>query len=107
MLRASGRIRTAFLRKTRNAVQHTRGAESIRRRANRSMADGLLFFSCEHKNESRNIVTHSIAGAQRDLDSVHDWGEAHAGRRNQVVRGCRAGRRLAEARRLLAYGSWR
>ena len=68
------------------------------------MASGLLFFSCDHENESRSIFTHRFTGPERDFDSVRHWREARIGWRNQVVRGGHSGRQLAEAGRLLAHG---
>ena len=62
----------------------------------------ILFGTCE--NDSTSSLADCFSGAKRDLDSVRDWGEARAGRRNQMVRGRRPRRQLAEVGRLLAHG---
>src|SRR6266436_1657445 len=91
------------LRKLRNAVQHTREAESIDSPPHQWMLGCLLFSSRGDENKWANAVAHSFAGAQRDLDFVRDGSEERPCRCDQVVRGCRARRQTAEGWRLLAY----
>jgi hypothetical protein len=67
-------------------VQHTRGAESIHASASRRAPGCLLSSSGNHESESANTFAHSLAGSERDLDSVRHRSEARSGGRNQVVR---------------------
>ncbi len=73
-------------------------------RVSQSIRGRLLFFSNTYENDSTSSLADCFSGAQRDVDPVLHWSQAIARRRNQVVRGCRSRRRLAEAGRLLAHG---
>ena len=66
--------------------------------------DCLLSFSSSHENGSTSSLTNCFAGAERNLNSLRHWRETYFGRRDQVVRGRRAGGQVAEAGRLLARG---
>src|SRR5690348_16810479 len=54
--------------------------------------------------QSRSRFHACFAGAQRDVEFVCDWSKEAARGRHEVVRGCGARRRVAEAGRLLAHG---
>ena len=84
-------------------MHHTREAESIGSRTRRRMPACLLFSSRGNKSKRANAIAHRLTSAERDLHFVRDWSEERAGRRNKMVRGCRAGRQIAEVGRLLAY----
>src|SRR5205085_12195843 len=58
----------------------------------------------KHGERRKKRSPNCFARAERDFDSVRDWCDENAGRRNQVVRGRRARGRFAETGRLLAHG---
>src|SRR6266481_166563 len=91
------------LRKLRNAVQHTREAESIDSPPHQWMLGCLLFSSRGDENKWANAVAHCFAGAKCDVYFVRDGSEERPCRCDQVVRGCRGGRQTAKAWRLLAH----
>src|SRR6266581_6479599 len=96
-------MRMMFLHELRNAVQHTRKAESIDKRAHQRMLACLLFSSHGQESEWTNIAAHCFAGAKRDGDFVCDWSKERFSRDNKMVRGCRGGWQTTKTWRLLAH----
>ena len=88
------RIRKRSATQSRSGVNPNRGHH-------RALAC-LVFSSGSHESESRSPSADCFARTERDINLVRHRGEARFGWGNEVVRGRRACRRLAEVRRLLA-----
>src|SRR5258707_6101092 len=85
--RSQGRVREAAV--AANSRRHRR----------------LVFWLTTHEKEKgQEEAEDCVAGAERHFDPVRDRSQTLARWRDEVVRGCGRGRRIAEVRRLLADG---